>query len=99
LTLSGAVPVSLSAYARITPIRANIGGPSCSATSNSTSIAACHSSASCSCLGQFGDVFCGLAEIGLRECGAQVSKIVDDEIKGLIVTARQSKSGRADQRN
>jgi len=32
------------------PMRANIGGPSCSATSNSASIAACHSSASCSAL-------------------------------------------------
>src|SRR6266849_11121851 len=29
------------------PMRANNGGPSCSVTSNSTSIAACHSSASC----------------------------------------------------
>src|SRR5450755_1020392 len=35
----------------MTPIRANIAGPSCSATSNSASIAACHSSASCSALG------------------------------------------------
>jgi hypothetical protein len=35
------------------PMRANIGGPSCSATNNSASIAACHSSASCSALGNF----------------------------------------------
>src|SRR6266849_605138 len=33
--------------ARITPIRANMVGPSCSATSISACIAACHSSASC----------------------------------------------------
>jgi len=33
------------------PMRANNGGPSCSATSNSASIAACHSSASYSVLG------------------------------------------------
>ena len=31
----------------------------------------------------------GLIDIGFRKCGPQVSKIVDDEIKGLIVTARQ----------
>jgi hypothetical protein len=41
LTLSGAVPVSLSAYARITSMRANIEGPPFSATCNSVSIAAC----------------------------------------------------------
>jgi hypothetical protein len=35
----------------MTPIRANIGGPSCSATSNSASIAVCHSAVSCSVLG------------------------------------------------
>jgi hypothetical protein len=35
----------------MTPIRANIVGPSCSATSMSASIAACHSGASCSSLG------------------------------------------------
>ena len=34
-----------------TDARANIGGPSCSARSNSACIAACHSSASCSALG------------------------------------------------
>jgi hypothetical protein len=27
----------------------------------------------------------GLIDIGFRKCGAQVSKIVDDEINGLIV--------------
>src|SRR5229473_2678974 len=37
--------------ALMTPMRANIVGPSCSATSNSACIAACHSSASCSALG------------------------------------------------
>jgi hypothetical protein len=37
--------------ALMTPMRANIGGPSCSATSNSASIAACHSSVSCSAFG------------------------------------------------
>jgi hypothetical protein len=30
----------------------------------------------------------GPIDIGFRKCGPQVSKIVDDEIKGLIVTAR-----------
>jgi hypothetical protein len=30
----------------------------------------------------------GLIDIGFRKCGAQVSKIVDDEINGLIVAAR-----------
>ena len=35
----------------ITPIRAHNGGPPCSATSNSASIAACRSSASCSAMG------------------------------------------------
>ena len=29
----------------------------------------------------------GLIDIGFRKCGAQVSKIVDDEIKILIVAA------------
>jgi len=48
--------------ARITPIRANIVGPSLSATSSSASIAASHSSASCSCLRQLRDVFSGVAE-------------------------------------
>jgi hypothetical protein len=35
----------------MTPMRANIAGPSFSATSNSACMAACHSSASCSALG------------------------------------------------
>jgi hypothetical protein len=37
-------------------------GPPCSATSNSASIAGCHSSASCSAMGQFGDVRGGVTE-------------------------------------
>jgi hypothetical protein len=37
----------------MTPIRASMVGPSCSATNSSASIAACHSSASCSALGSF----------------------------------------------
>jgi hypothetical protein len=43
-------------------MRANIGGPSCSATSNNACIAACHSSASCSAFGSFGDVLRGVSE-------------------------------------
>jgi hypothetical protein len=39
-----------------------LGGPSCSATSNKACIAACHSSVSCSALGQFGDVRGGVTE-------------------------------------
>jgi hypothetical protein len=35
----------------MTPMRANIAGPSCSATNNSACIASCHSSTSCSALG------------------------------------------------
>jgi hypothetical protein len=45
----------------MTPMRANIAGPPCSATSNSASIGACYSSASC-CLGQFGDELRRVAE-------------------------------------
>jgi hypothetical protein len=41
--------------ARMTPIRANIDGPSCSTTSNSASIAARHSGVSF-CLWKLGDV-------------------------------------------
>ena len=37
----------------------------------------------------------GLIGIGFRKCGAQVSKIVDDEIKRLIVTARHNRRNKA----
>src|SRR5260370_30693974 len=33
----------------------------------------------------------GLIDIGFRKCGPQVSKIIDDEIKGLSVTARHNR--------
>jgi hypothetical protein len=51
------------------PMRANNGGPCCSATSNKACIAACHSSASCSALGQFGDVRGGVTERDQRFSG------------------------------
>jgi hypothetical protein len=57
LTLSGAVSISLSAYARITSIRANIVGPWRSAISCGLPFVGV-----VFCLGQFGDVFCGIAE-------------------------------------
>src|SRR5882757_8154991 len=43
-------------------------GPSRSATSDSASIAACQSSASCSAFEQFSDVMCGVAERGSAQC-------------------------------
>src|SRR5216684_6281474 len=36
-----------------------------------------------------------LIDIGFRKCGAQVSKIVDDEINGLIVAARHNRRNEA----
>jgi hypothetical protein len=45
----------------MTPIRANIVGPSCSATSSSAAIGACHSGVVFG-LGQLGDVERGVAE-------------------------------------
>jgi hypothetical protein len=81
LTLSSAVPVSLSAYARIKPIRANIGGSLFSATGNSTSIAGCHSSASCFAR-QFSDVPGGIAQ------GAHPA-IDHDRIKKLLIPGHE----------
>src|SRR5450631_4696005 len=37
----------------------------------------------------------GLIDVGFRKCGPQVSEIVDDEIKGLIVTARHNRRYKA----
>jgi hypothetical protein len=46
----------------MTPMRANIAGPSGSATSNSACIAGLPFVGVVLCLGQFGDVFCGVAK-------------------------------------
>src|SRR5437879_10796523 len=46
----------------MTPIRANIVGPSVSATRIRASIAACHSGASCSAFGSFRDVIAGILQ-------------------------------------
>ena len=53
------LPFDATMFARITPIRANIVGPPLSATSNSASVAACHSSASCSASGSR-VMYCGV---------------------------------------
>jgi hypothetical protein len=37
----------------------------------------------------------GLIDIGFRKCGAKVSKIVDDEINGLIVAVWRSRRNKA----
>jgi hypothetical protein len=37
----------------------------------------------------------GLIDVGFRKCGPQVSEIVDDEIKGLIVTGRHNRRNNA----
>jgi hypothetical protein len=43
--------LDMAVLCRMTRIRANMVGPSCSATSKNACIAACHSSALCSALG------------------------------------------------
>src|SRR5882757_1599069 len=60
--------------ARMTPVRPNIVGPSRSATSNNTCIAACHSSASCSAL-QLHDVKRGVAKCDQLVPAGQLDRI------------------------
>jgi hypothetical protein len=75
LTLSGAVPVSLSAYARITSIRANIVGPWRSAISNNACIAACDSLGIVFRPGEFGDEERDVAECDQRFPSRQYDRI------------------------
>src|ERR1035438_6248846 len=67
--------------AGITPMRAIIVGPSCSATSMSACIAACHSGASCSALGS-------LVMIAQRDELASVWQ--DDWIEELLVPRHEN---------
>jgi hypothetical protein len=79
----GALPARGRCSARIIAMVAIIGSPPCSPISNSTSAAACHSAASCSALGSFGDVERCVAERDQRLVLRQRDRFVEFPLPAL----------------